>query len=45
MLASTVAGVAYTLNELTVMYHGAGFGGVTAYSIPMSPDTVVVGIA
>jgi len=42
MLASTVAGDAYTLSELTDMYNQAGFGGVTA-AHPMSPHTVVMG--
>lgn len=45
MLASTVAGDAYTLSELTAMYHAADFGGVTAHPIPMSPHTVVMGRA
>src|SRR5271157_4017647 len=45
MLASTVAGDAYTLSELTAMYNEAGFGGVTAHPIPMSPHTVVMGRA
>ena len=45
MLASTVAGDAYTLSELTAMYAEAGFGGVTAHPIPMSPHTVVMGVA
>jgi SAM-dependent methyltransferase len=31
MLASTAAGDAYPLSELTSMYHRAGFGGVTAH--------------
>jgi SAM-dependent methyltransferase len=43
MLTSTVAGDAYTLSELTSMYNQAGFGGVTAHPIPMSPHTVVMG--
>jgi len=43
MLASTVAGDAYTLSELTDMYHQAGFGAITAHPIPMSPHTVVIG--
>ncbi len=43
MLASTVAGDAYTLSELTAMYQAAGFGGVTAHPIAMSPHTVVMG--
>ena len=45
MLISTVAGDAYTLSELTAMYNEAGFGGVTAHPIPMSPHTVVLGRA
>jgi 2-polyprenyl-3-methyl-5-hydroxy-6-metoxy-1,4-benzoquinol methylase len=45
MLTSTPAGDAYTLSELTAMYHEAGFGGVTAHPIPMSPHTVVMGLA
>jgi 2-polyprenyl-3-methyl-5-hydroxy-6-metoxy-1,4-benzoquinol methylase len=45
MLASTAAGDAYPLSELTAMYHEAGFGGVTAHPIPMSPHTVVMGRA
>jgi hypothetical protein len=43
MLTSTVAGDAYTLSELTDMYHSAGFHGVTAHPIPMSPHTIVMG--
>jgi hypothetical protein len=45
MLTSTVGGDAYTLNQLTAMYNEAGFGGVTAHPIPMSPHTVVMGVA
>ena len=45
MLTSTAAGDAYTLSELTAMYHQAGFGGVVAHPIPMSPHTVVMGRA
>lgn len=45
MLASTVGGDAYCLSELTAMYETAGFGGVTAHPIPMSPHTVVMGCA
>ncbi|HEV2381200.1 MAG TPA: methyltransferase [Terriglobia bacterium] len=45
MLASTVAGDAYALGELTAMYNEAGFEGVTAQPIPMSPHTVVLGRA
>ncbi len=45
MLTSTVAGDAYTLSELTAMYAEAGFGGVTAHPIPMSPHTVIMGVA
>ena len=43
MLASTAAGDAYTLSELTDMYHQAGFGAITSHPIPMSPHTVVIG--
>ena len=43
MLASTAAGDAYTLSELTSMYNDAGFTGVTAHPIPMSPHTIVMG--
>ena len=43
MLATTAAGDAYTLSELTAMYEEAGFGGVTAHPVPMSPHTVVMG--
>jgi hypothetical protein len=45
MLTSTAAGDAYTLSELTAMYNDAGFGGITAHPIPMSPHTVVMGRA
>ncbi len=45
MLASTPAGDAYTLSELTAMYQEAGFGGVKGHPIPMSPHTVVMGSA
>ena len=37
------AGDAYTLSELTAMYNSAGFSGITAHPIPMSPHTVVMG--
>lgn len=45
MLASTADGDAYTFNELSAMYAEAGFKGVTAHPIPMSPQTIVVGTA
>ena len=45
MLASTPAGDAYTLSELTAMYNEAGFHGVKGHPIPMSPHTVVTGHA
>jgi len=45
MLASTAAGDAYTLSELTGMYTEAGFGGITAHPIPQSPHTVVMGLS
>lgn len=43
MLATTAAGDAYTLSELTSMYIDAGFDDITAHPIPMSPHTVVIG--
>ncbi len=45
MLLTTPAGDAYTLSELTSMYGDAGFSEITAYPIPMSPHTVVLGHA
>ena len=45
MLTSTTAGDAYTLSELTAMYSEAGFKGITVHPIPMSPHTVVMGVA
>ncbi len=43
MLASTVAGDAYTMSELTAMYEQAGFGGMSSHPVPRSPHTVVMG--
>ncbi len=43
MLASTAAGDAYTLSELTAMYTEAGFSNITGHPIPMSPHTIVLG--
>ena len=45
MLTTTGAGDAYTLSELSAMYTDAGFTGITAHPIPMSPHTVVMGRA
>ena len=45
MLATTAAGDAYTLSELTAMYTEAGFGSITGHPIPMSPHTIVMGRA
>ncbi|MHB1937297.1 MAG: class I SAM-dependent methyltransferase [Acidobacteriaceae bacterium] len=45
MLSSTASGDAYTLSELTSMYNEAGFKGMRAHPIPMSPHTIVVGHA
>ncbi len=45
MLATTVAGDAYTLTELAAMYLEAGFGDVAGHSVPTGPHTVVVGRA
>ena len=42
MLTSTVAGDAYTFRELSDMHAKAGFSGVTAHPVPMSPHTVVM---
>jgi 2-polyprenyl-3-methyl-5-hydroxy-6-metoxy-1,4-benzoquinol methylase len=41
MLASTVAGDAYTFKELADMHRQAGFGEVKAHPIPKSPHTIV----
>jgi 2-polyprenyl-3-methyl-5-hydroxy-6-metoxy-1,4-benzoquinol methylase len=45
MLATTAAGDAYTLSELTAMYREAGFGDITGHPVPTGPHTVVVGRA
>lgn len=45
MLATTPAGDAYPLSELTAMYHQAGFRDVSGHPIPMSPHTIVIGHA
>lgn len=45
MLASTAAGDAYTLGELTAMYSEAGFGEISGHPIPMSAHTIVMGRA
>jgi SAM-dependent methyltransferase len=45
MLATTVAGDAYTLGDLEKMYRAAGFTGVTGHPVPTGPHTVVVGHA
>ncbi|MGB7137696.1 MAG: class I SAM-dependent methyltransferase [Acidobacteriaceae bacterium] len=45
MLASTAAGDAYTLSDLSAMYAEAGFRNTKAHPIPMSPHTVVTGHA
>lgn len=45
MLTSTASGDAYTLSELSKMYTDAGFTGITAHPIPMSPHTIVMGRA
>ncbi len=45
MLTSTPSGDAYTLSELTSMYNEAGFKGMGAHPIPMSPHTIVMGHA
>jgi hypothetical protein len=45
MLTTTAAGDAYTLSQLTDMYQQAGFHDITSHPIPMSPHTVVMGLA
>lgn len=45
MLATTVAGDAYTFRELADMYAQAGFRDATAHPVPMSPHTIVMGSA
>ncbi|MGA8741388.1 MAG: class I SAM-dependent methyltransferase [Terracidiphilus sp.] len=45
MLTTTASGDAYTFSELNAMYDEAGFQGVKAHPIPMSPHTIVVGHA
>ena len=42
MLTSTVAGDAYTFNDLADMHRRAGYGQVAAHPVPMSPHTVVL---
>ena len=43
MLATTVAGDAYTFQELAGMYRDAGFGDVAAHPVPRAPHTIVIG--
>lgn len=45
MLTTTADGDAYTFKELHAMYEDAGFSGVRAHPIPMSPHTIVLGTA
>lgn len=45
MLTTTAAGDAYTFSELHGMYNEAGFNSIKAHPIPMSPHTVVMGLA
>jgi len=45
MLITTDSGDAYTYRELNAMYDEAGFKGVKAHPIPMSPHTIVIGNA
>jgi len=45
MLATTAAGDAYTLPEITAMYREAGFADVSAHPVPTGPHTIVVGHA
>ncbi|HXA49050.1 MAG TPA: class I SAM-dependent methyltransferase [Candidatus Acidoferrum sp.] len=43
MLASTAAGDAYTFSEYDSMYREAGFVHTTAYPVPPTPQTIVMG--
>jgi SAM-dependent methyltransferase len=43
MLATTVAGDAYTFRELDGMYRAAGFARVVPHPVPESPHTIVIG--
>jgi 2-polyprenyl-3-methyl-5-hydroxy-6-metoxy-1,4-benzoquinol methylase len=45
MLTTTADGDAYTFAELEAMYKEAGFKDISAQAIPMSPHTVVMGMA
>ncbi len=45
MLTTTASGDAYTLRELTGMYQEAGFAVISGHPIPMSPHTIVMGLA
>ena len=45
MLATTVAGDAYTQKAFEAMYRQADFGDVTLHSVPTGPETVVIGRA
>ncbi len=45
MLTTTADGDAYTFAELKAMHDEAGFKGVAAHPIPMSPHTIVMGSA
>lgn len=42
MLATTPAGDAYTLSELSAMFRDAGFSGITSRVIPKSSHTIVL---
>ena len=42
MLATTVAGDAYTFRDLADMHTHAGFSNITQHSIPQSPHTIVM---
>jgi len=45
MLASTVAGDAYTFAELAEMHQQAGYQTISAHGVPMSPHTIVRAVA
>ncbi len=45
MLTTTAEGDVYPLSELTAMHREAGYSATKAHSIPMSPQTIVMGYA
>jgi len=45
MLTTTASGDAYTFSELRAMHEAASYKDVKAHPIPMSPHTIVIGVA